>query len=381
MLRKRYATLITSKLSLSARLSTVAGENSKRVTFFGTDEFSLFALEKLVESSRGQGAHPNFVKSLQLVCPAPRPSGRGLKLQPVPTMALATKENIPITTIPYGTKSLKGFDLSNLSPSDIGVVVSFGYFIPPHILNFFPNSSMVNIHPSLLPKYRGAAPIEHALLNGDTETGVSIITIHEKKFDSGNILASTRVSISQSDTYVTLMPKLASVGSDLLLDVLVSYEDKLRSKVIQVDENVVLAPKTDSSMGKVRWDSLEHCSIAKIFNQFRAFNGSFGTYTFFSFGNPQGVLKRVVLTQVSPFESVAATTDLDRRFNLKPGSLYFHRQTKQLLLKCSDGWLKIDKLQVDSRRECSGLDFVNGYGLKEGISGEESSRFDLYRFL
>jgi methionyl-tRNA formyltransferase len=110
---------------------------------------------------------------------------------------------------------------------DLGVVVSFGYFIPPHIISAF-RYGAINVHPSLLPKFRGAAPIQHTILRGESETGVTVQELDDKEFDAGRILAQTVVDLTPVDlpTYKDLSVFLANVGSDLLIDTLQHFDQR-----------------------------------------------------------------------------------------------------------------------------------------------------------
>lgn len=110
---------------------------------------------------------------------------------------------------------------------DLGVVVSFGYFIPPHIISAF-RYGAINVHPSLLPKFRGAAPIQHTILQGESETGVTVQELDDKEFDAGRILAQTVVDLTpvEHPTYKDLSVFLANVGSDLLIDTLQNFDQR-----------------------------------------------------------------------------------------------------------------------------------------------------------
>jgi methionyl-tRNA formyltransferase len=177
---------------------------SLRVCFFGTDDFSMPTLLNLHASSQNRGPFAGLVAELGVVTPGLRPSGgKGLALLPV--AEFANDARIQTWFVPWGMKSLKQWEPGAqtegrpLKPWDLGVIVSFGYKVPRHILDTL-TWGAINLHPSLLPRYRGAAPIPHTLLNGDTSTAVSIIRVDKDVIDGGDILLQEPVSIGPEDT-------------------------------------------------------------------------------------------------------------------------------------------------------------------------------------
>ncbi|KAI7864256.1 formyl transferase [Spinellus fusiger] len=157
------------------------------ILFFGTDKFSAEHLKAVIQERDRPGSR---IGKLALVCPPDRYTGRKQKdITPCETKAMASLFDIPV----YHTPADK--DLSKLKIPEtytLGVVVSFGQFIPPDIINSFKDGA-INVHPSLLPKYRGAAPIQHTILAGESETGVTVQELHEKVFDGGRILLQRKM--------------------------------------------------------------------------------------------------------------------------------------------------------------------------------------------
>lgn len=191
------------------------------ILFFGSDTFSLATLRRLHEAGKSGG---DLYRSLEVVTREPAPKGRGLvrqkgssstrkRIETVPLQTYAEEQNIPVRTVTKET-------LKNIKPPlpDISllIAVSFGLFIPKQLVESAKYT--INVHPSLLPQYRGAAPIHHAILNGDTHTGVTLQTLSTKGFDKGLILAqSPPIEIAQDETLSSLWNRLATLGGDLLL--------------------------------------------------------------------------------------------------------------------------------------------------------------------
>src|SRR3990170_1816171 len=176
-----------------------------RLIFFGTPLFGQVVLQKLLDE--------NF-NVVAIVTQPDRPVGRDQKLTPSPVKTLAKERKIKVFTPASKTELLAtGSRLLALKP-DLFVVASYGMIIPQEILEL-PEKGALNVHPSLLPKYRGASPIQAAILNGETETGVTIILMDEQ-MDHGPILAQEKIALDPAETTSTAMSKLAQFGSEIL---------------------------------------------------------------------------------------------------------------------------------------------------------------------
>src|SRR3989304_2949989 len=176
-----------------------------RIIFFGTPVFGQIVLRKLSDD--------NF-NIVAVVTQPNRPVGRDQKLTPSPVKTLANERKIPVLTPADKTKLLAtGSRLLALKPTLL-VVASYGMIIPQEILRL-PEKGALNVHPSLLPKYRGASPIQAAILNGETETGVTIILMDEQ-MDHGPILAQEKIALDPAETTSTAMSKLAQFGGGIL---------------------------------------------------------------------------------------------------------------------------------------------------------------------
>jgi methionyl-tRNA formyltransferase len=179
---------------------------SKTIIFFGTEDFSLIILTALVETGYTIGA---------VVTKPDSKKGRGQPLTPPPVKVLATRHNIPV----WQPEKLSEITLDiQALDNPIGVLASYGKIIPQSIIDLF-TPGIINVHPSLLPKYRGPTPIESAIANGDDTTGVSIMQL-VAKMDAGPVYAAKQYPLSGSETQISLYQELATAGADLLLETL-----------------------------------------------------------------------------------------------------------------------------------------------------------------
>ncbi|MFP3028751.1 MAG: methionyl-tRNA formyltransferase [Wolbachia sp.] len=200
-----------------------------RIIFMGSPGFAVGALNLLLKLQSEIVAV--YTKAL-------KPSGRGQRLTKSPVHIVAEKSDIEVCTPTSLKSSIEQEKFGNFKP-DVAVVAAYGLILPKEILNI-PKYGCINIHPSLLPRWRGAAPIQHTILAGDQETGVSIMQLDEG-LDSGPILKQKKFLIEKSDNYKTLYDKLSELGSDLLLKVLNEIEKQVPLK--QSDNDACYADK------------------------------------------------------------------------------------------------------------------------------------------
>ncbi|ETW05133.1 methionyl-tRNA formyltransferase, variant 1 [Aphanomyces invadans] len=248
----RYATTATSLL---------------RVLFFGTDNISLATLKLLHANMIGQSKTP-LIEDIEIICPPDKRMGKARNKAPVPVKQFALEHNLQVHHIPDNVKSLKDWDMPATNGSfDIGVVVSFGYFIHPHMLANVRHGA-INMHPSLLPKYRGPAPIPRALLHGDTKTGISVIEIDPLAFDVGRILLQKELPIPPTSTYLSLSTFLAEEGAKCVVEVLRDVDNKKKRAIVQDDAVATKAPKMKREHGIVTWNEPrdELYNVATLFS-------------------------------------------------------------------------------------------------------------------
>lgn len=304
-----------------------------RIVFFGTPEVAIPPLEMLASSE---------YRPLLTVTRPDSPKGRGLKLSPSPVKEKSLELGIPILTPsdlkdPAFIEALKG-----VSP-DLFVVVAFP-ILPGEVISI-PKIGSLNIHFSLLPKYRGAAPVERAIMNGEKETGVSIFFLTEK-VDQGPIIAQKKVPIGEEETGGELKTRLSFLGGELLLEVLPKIEKGEIEPLEQPREEASWAPKIKDQDGEINWKD----SAIKIKNLIRALNPTPGAFTFRNFKG-----KRV---RVKILKGEAST-----RF-IQPGKVEIHQG--ELFIGCGEGSLRVEILQIEGRKPTSARDFLLGNKVESG---------------
>jgi len=211
------------------------------IVFFGSDDFAAANLEELITQRQ---------QILACVTPPDKARGRGLKVLPCAVKACALKHRIPVHQ-PDDLKEKSVERTLAAYGADLFVVIAYGKYLPANILAI-PKLFAVNAHASLLPKYRGAAPINWAIINGDKATGVSIIRVNEK-MDAGDIIARVRVQIEGDDTAETLRKKLVPASAACLLEAIANIEKETVSFVPQNPKDVSYAPKLTKTTGCIVW--------------------------------------------------------------------------------------------------------------------------------
>jgi len=301
-----------------------------RIVFFGSPEFALPSLEALA----GHG------HDIALVVSQPaRPVGRHAALTDPPVAARAKTLELPV----WQPQSLKGEEaLSRLASqaADLFVVVAYGRILGPRTLAAACLSA-VNVHGSILPRWRGASPVQAALLAGDAETGVSIMKM-DAGMDTGPVFAEARTPIGPGDGTVALSARLAAMGADLLLATLPSISDGSAVAVAQPAEGITECPKIRREDGRVRWDD----DAAMLVRKERAFTPWPGLFAFRNGG-------RVKLTGLSAVEAAGAPGMV-----LEAGGC--------LVVACGAGAISIRALQAEGRRLFLAREFVNGERVQPG---------------
>ena len=233
-----------------------------KIVFFGSDDFSLPFLEELLKEN----------KEVSLVITTQdKPRGRGKKILPNPVKELANKKGIPFVEI---KKSSDMYDYLEDSLWDLGIVVSFGKIIPGEVINLF-KKGIINVHPSILPRYRGPNPIRWQILNKEGESGVSIMKITEG-VDEGDVLMIKRIPLSGEETYTELREKLISIGRKTLIEALEIIEKGKDEWKPQRGE-VSYAPKFKRDFERIDW----HEDTEKIKRKILALSKEPGAYSIF----------------------------------------------------------------------------------------------------
>ncbi|MEX2353019.1 MAG: methionyl-tRNA formyltransferase [Gammaproteobacteria bacterium] len=297
------------------------------IAFAGTPELAATILKSLVEDS------PHQVSSVYTQ--PDRPAGRGRRLQQSPVKLLAQQYQLPVLQ-PGNPTELESDN--NLETVDVLVVAAYGMILPETVLNK-PRFGAINIHTSLLPRWRGAAPVQRAILAGDTETGITIMQM-DPGLDSGDILFQRGCPITTDDTTGTLLGKLSNIGSECILIILDKLMNGSLQPVPQADDGVTYAHKIKKSEAVVDWNQ----PALEIDRQIRAFNPApVATATL----NNQSlrIWQAVVLDQANKGAS--------------PGSLVNY-SAAGLDIATGDQILRVLRLQLPGKKVVTCRDFFNG---------------------
>jgi methionyl-tRNA formyltransferase len=235
-----------------------------RIVFFGTPAFAVASLQALI---RGRFTIAGVVTRPD------KPQGRSRsELIPPPTKVVAQNEGIPVLQPVRPTGDVFSTSLRRLEP-ELGIVVAYGHILRPEILSI-PPRGMINVHASLLPRYRGAAPVQHAILKGETETGVSIMQM-EEGLDSGPVLHRVATPIEPDETAGSLTTRLAELGAGALVEALSLIAGGLARPQPQDHARATYAPKIDREMARLVWER----DASTLVRQVRAFDPAPGAWT------------------------------------------------------------------------------------------------------
>lgn len=230
-----------------------------KIVFMGTPNFATKILEVLIENT----------DVVLVVSQKDKEVGRKHILTPSPVKSLATLNGIEVFT---PDKIREDFDIIRKIEPDLIVTCAYGQILPEELLNI-PKIASINVHASLLPKYRGGAPIQRAIMNGDEETGITIMYM-DKGMDSGDIIKKEAIKIDINDNIETLGDKLSTLGSKLLLEVLPSIVNKTNNRIKQNEEDVTFAPIITKEDEKLSFNK----TTKEIYNHIRALDPSPGAY-------------------------------------------------------------------------------------------------------
>jgi methionyl-tRNA formyltransferase len=301
------------------------------LVFCGTPRFAVPTLEALV--------HAGFTVRLVVTRPD-KPSGRGLALRLSPVKQSALALNLPVTQ-PESIKNNSEFrsQLASINPDAI-IVVGYGRIIPQWMIDL-PRLGNINLHASLLPKYRGAAPIQWAIARGETITGVTTMRI-DAGLDTGDILLQREMPIGATDTAETLAPALAAAGADLIVETLRALQAGRIEARPQDDSQASLAPIMKKEDGRIDFQ----LSAPEIRNRMRGFQPWPGVFT--SFRGKNLHLWDAALSERS----------------LVPGELL--AEDDRLFIGCAEGALEVLEVQLEGKKRMAARDFMHGYRPQTG---------------
>ena len=318
-----------------------------RVIFMGTPDFGVPVLEAIVRAGHEVAA---------AVTQPDRPKGRGKGVAMSPVKEAAMRLGIPVLQ-PVKVKAPEAVaELKNLAP-DVIVVVAFGQILSQEILDI-PPFGCVNVHASLLPKYRGAAPIQQAILDGEEETGITTMLM-DKGLDTGCILLQERVAIAPDETGGSLFDKLSAVGAPLLVKTLDGLA-KGEIKPIPQEGETCYAGMLDKSMGRIDWTE----SAAAIDRKVRALNPWPSAYTALA-GSTVKIWKAEVLPAGKSPENGAAVTDNLPSAAVTPGTVTASSESG-IDVATGDGILRILELQAEGKKRMESAAYLRGHAVPAG---------------
>lgn len=324
-----------------------------RILFMGTPDFAKDSLKALLKSGYNVEA---------VVTNPDRAKGRGMKMMMSPVKELALEAGIDKIFQPEKIKNNEEFinDIKNINP-DLIVVVAYGKILPKDILDI-PKYGCINVHGSLLPKYRGAAPIQWAVLNGDKVTGVTTMFM-DVGMDTGDIILKSEVKIGDNETTGELWNKLSKLGGELLVETIKKIENGTAPRTKQGDD-FSIAPMLNKEMAKIDW---ENKTAVEIKNLVRGLNPIMGAYTYY-----QG--KKIKFWNVEAYtdeEIIDLFPDLeeykDRFFNLPEGTILFSDCKTGLFVKAKEGSLKVIEIQGENAKRMKSEEFLKGTYLAAGL--------------
>lgn len=307
-----------------------------RIAFFGTPDFAVPTLHALLDAG---------VSVVAVVTQPDKPRGRGQRVSVGPVKAVAESRGLAVLQPPRLSRELVQQQFQALDV-DLGVVAAYGKILPEWVLRV-PRVGMVNVHASLLPKYRGAAPVHRAILAGEAETGVTIMRVIEA-LDAGAMIAKRARPIGPDESSDVVERDLATMGADLLLEVLPEILTGRAIETPQVEADATYAPRLTKSEGRIDFAA----SAASVHNKVRALRAWPTAQT--QFGTLRLMVHRTALSEVAASSIPAGTL-----MNAARG---------EIVVACGDGrTIALLEVQPEGRRVMSTRDFLAGHRLEPGI--------------
>lgn len=321
------------------------------ILFMGTPDFARESLKNLIEAN---------YNVIGVVTNPDKPKGRGMKMVYSTVKEYAIEKNLKVYQ-PEKVRNNTEFinEIKNLNP-DVICVVAYGKILPKEILDI-PKYGCINVHASILPKYRGAAPIQWAVLNGDEETGVTTMYM-DVGMDTGDIIEVEKTKIGKEETTGELWDRLSKMGGKLLVETLKKIEEGMATRTKQSDD-FTMAPMLNKEMAKINW---EEKTAEEIHNLVRGLNPIMGAYTFLN-GKKIKLWKVKVRTEE---ELVTLFPELEEYlFKLKDvteGTILFANDKKGLFVKAKDGIIEAIEIQGENAKRMPIGDFLRGNEIMAG---------------
>lgn len=304
-----------------------------RIVFMGTAQFAVPAMQSLIDT---------YGEIVGIVTQPDRPKGRGKKVMPPPVKELAQSMDIPVFQ-PLKIKDPEAIEYIASWQPDLIITAAYGQIIPPPLLKL-PHAGCINIHASLLPKYRGAAPIQRCLMNGENKTGITTMYMDEG-LDTGDILLQQEVTIHEDTTYGELHDLLAAAGADLIIDTIEQLKEGTLKRIKQNDQEATYAEMIKKSDEIINWQD----QAASIINQIRALDPQPGASTIL--GEQNLKIFKGKITQ----ESVTG----------QPGEIIGFSPVG-FIVKTGNLGIEILELQKPGKKRINTVEFLKGHHLKTG---------------
>lgn len=322
-----------------------------KILFMGTPDFALESLKALYE------AKYNIVG---VVTNPDRPKGRGMKMIASPVKEYALEKHLEVYQ-PEKVRNNEEFlnTVKKINP-DLICVVAYGKILPKELLKI-PKMGCINVHGSLLPQYRGAAPIQWAVLNGDKKTGITTMYMNEG-MDTGDMILKEEVQIDEDETTGELWERLSKIGAKLLVETVEKIEDGTAPREKQ-PEDFTMAPMLHKEMANIDWDKKD---ATQIKNLVRGLNPIMGAYTYLNG-------KKIKFWKVEKL----TTEELAQKYNemneymdyikkVQPGTVLFSNAKQGLYIKCNNDIISVIEIQGENSRKMNILDFLRGNSINAG---------------
>lgn len=302
------------------------------IVFMGTPDFAVESLKKLYETGHN---------ILAVISQPDRKAGRGMNVVPTPVKEYAESKGLKV----YQPERIRKDEeliqkIKDMKP-DVIVVVAFGQILPQEVLDI-PKYGSINVHGSLLPKYRGAAPIQWSVINGDAVTGITTMMM-DAGMDTGDMLEKYEVEIDDNDTYGTLYEKMKVAGGKAIIKTLEKVAEGSISRVKQGDD-FTMAPMIEKEMGEIDWNK----SSKDIRNLIRGLNPMPGAYSYA--GEERIKIWAADLTEQVVEEAV-------------PGDIIVANEKNGLLVKTGDGVLELTEIQMPNQKRMTAKEYLRGHKL------------------
>lgn len=304
------------------------------IVFMGTPDFAVESLKKIYETGHNV---------LAVVSQPDRPSGRGMKLTPTPVKEYAESHGLKVYQPEKVKKNAEFIETLKSMKPDVIVVVAYGQILPEEVLNI-PKYGSINVHGSLLPKYRGAAPIQWAIINGEKTTGITTMYM-DKGMDSGDMILKEEIEIASDDTYGTLYEKLKKLGGKLIIQTLEKVSEDMAPRRKQPEE-YTLAPMIDKTMCRIDWNK----SAEEIRNLVRGLNPMPVAYTLLDD-------KKYKIWECEVLQNIT-TAEI-------PGTILSANVRDGLIVATGDGVVSITQIQAPNSRRMSTKDYLRGNQITE----------------